>query len=578
MRIIGSSHMAIAIVVLLIGITYVPQSAARPSGESYGACIIDGSAEYGINADSAFAMHSVMKFPQALYVADYLMRNGLSLSDSILVEKSQLDHDTWSPMLTTFQGSRRFTFAELLQWSLVQSDNNACDILFAACGSPDKVEAYLRAIGFDNIHIRYTERELRHNPHDAIANCSTPADMARLLEWCYAHRHDNEAITFVYNTMAECRTGANRIAAALPEGYALIHKTGSGFPYPDGTQDRNDVGIILHPDGSHLSIAVFAPRCHTDSAVAAIARRCLMRAQADAFLRKMPADLQQKQTAAILKAIDGDNSDLMAVRNARNTPPDISDNVVARMITSTMRIYEPRQSSEEPLPVLLYLHGGGWTFGSINSCGRFCDAIAASGSVKVVALDYRLAPEHPYPDGLNDCIAAIDYIVDHAHELRIDPHRIAIGGDSSGGNLAIATALSPSCRGTIRSLLLFYPVVKAYDDQSPSWLEYGHGYGLDASIMEAFNRAYTLNADPRDPDISVALRSDADLEQLPPTLIIAAQRDILCDQGKAFAQRIADKAQRIEYPGTVHLFITVPGQDAAFHQAVNDAIAFIRSR
>lgn len=300
-----------------------------------------------------------------------------------------------------------------------------------------------------------------------------------------------------------------------------------------------------------------------------------MEAQADEFLRNMPAGLQYRQTQAILKAIEGDNGDLTAVRNSRNTEPEYSDNVETRMITETMRIYEPKDGSAGRLPVLLYLHGGGWTFGSINSCGRFCNAMAASGKMRVVALDYRLAPEHPYPAGLDDCIGAVEYIIGHADSLLIDTGRITIGGDSSGGNLALATALSERCRDRIHSLVLFYPVTKAFDDGSESWRLYGEGYGLDAQIMEAFNRAYTLRADAHSPAISVGLCSDAELQALPKTLIVAAGRDILRDQGKELAERMGGKATRIEYSGAVHLFITVPGQEEAFDRAVGDAIRFM---
>ena len=304
----------------------------------------------------------------------------------------------------------------------------------------------------------------------------------------------------------------------------------------------------------------------------------LMKTQADAFLQTMPADLQHRQTVAILQAIAGDRSALSAVRASRNTPPQCSDHVVTTMLTETMRMYASKESSDQRLPVLLYLHGGGWTFGGINSCGRFCNAMAASGRMRVIALDYRLAPEHPYPAGLLDCIGAVAYIMEHADDLQIDPHRITIGGDSSGGNLALATALSERCRGCIESLLLFYPVTKAFADASESWRLYGKGFGLDAEIMEAFNRAYTLHADACSTAISVGLCSDAELRHLPRTLLVAAERDILRDQGKELAERMGDKATRIEYEGAVHLFITVPGQDAAFDRAVGDAIAFIAGR
>ncbi|MCI6822723.1 MAG: alpha/beta hydrolase [Bacteroidales bacterium] len=304
----------------------------------------------------------------------------------------------------------------------------------------------------------------------------------------------------------------------------------------------------------------------------------LMRIQADEFLQNMPPGLQHKQTLAILKAIDGDNTELMAVRNSRNAPPKYSDNVETKMISQTMRIYEPKGSQDSCLPVLLYLHGGGWTFGSINSCGRFCNAMAASGEMRVIALDYRLAPEHPYPEGLNDCIAAVSYIINHATELHVDVNHITIGGDSSGGNLALATALSEACRGKIESLLLFYPVTKAFDDGSESWKQYGEGFGLDAEIMNAFNRAYIINANSRSSAISVGLCGDDELNRLPRTLLIAAERDILRDQGLELADRMHGKIQRIEYQGAVHLFITVPGQSVAFDRAVKDAIRHISNK
>lgn len=565
----------IAILSLCLSLVMESKAQDHTVHSQYGACTIIGNTKCGHKEDTPFAMHSVVKLPQALYVADYLRRNGLTLDDSVLVCKDSLDADTWSPMLATFNKTRHFSYAELLRWSLAASDNNACDLLFAHCGMPTEVENYIHALGFDQIHVRLTEKEMRHKPMRAIENSSTPRAMAGLLEWLYRHRLDNENISFVWNIMTGCNTGMKRIAAVMPRGCRLVHKTGSGFRSSDGRQDRNDVGIIIFPDGSHVSIAVFVQESGEEKDVAEVAQQCLMHAQADNFLRNMPPDLQHRQTSAILKAIDGDSNDLMAVRNLRNVQPKYSDNVETRMITDNMRIYEPKDSHDRRLPVMLYLHGGGWTFGSINSCGRFCNAVAASGAVRVVALDYRLSPEHPYPAGLNDCISAVKYIMAHADELLIDASHITLGGDSSGGNLALATALSEECRDKIESLLLFYPVTKAFDDGSPSRQLYGKGYGLDAEIMDAFNSAYTINADARSADISVGLCNDADLHTLPRTLIVAAERDILCDQGRALAERMGNGARRIEYKGTVHLFITVPGQDIAFEKAVKDAVSFI---
>lgn len=301
----------------------------------------------------------------------------------------------------------------------------------------------------------------------------------------------------------------------------------------------------------------------------------VMREQADAFLRSMPDGLQNRQTMAIRKAIEGDCSRLDSVRQSRNAAPQTSANVEIRMLSPALRLYEPQNCSGQRLPLLIYLHGGGWTFGSLNSCGRFCNAMAESGGIKVLAVDYKLAPEHPFPAGLDDCIEAMKYAQENAELLGIESGRISVGGDSSGGNLAIATALSESCRGQVKSLVLFYPVTKAFDDASQSWAEYGFGYGLDSEIMCEFNRAYLASHSPRDERISVGLCSKRMLRELPPTLLVAAGRDILRDQGIEFAQRAGRRITRIEFPEAVHLFITVPGQDLAFDKAVELATDFI---
>ncbi len=129
----------------------------------------------------------------------------------------------------------------------------------------------------------------------------------------------------------------------------------------------------------------------------------LMREQADSFLRAMPDSLQYRQAMAVSRAISGDLTDLVAVRSSRDRHPAVSENVRTRELSPVLRLYEPVSDDGGPLPLLIYLHGGGWTFGSINSCGRFCDAMAATGKMKVMAVEYRLAPENPYPCGYLDC-------------------------------------------------------------------------------------------------------------------------------------------------------------------------------
>ena len=243
--------------------------------KSYGACIMRNDSIVGINEDKPFAMHSVMKFPQALYVADYLSRKGLDLDDTIVVDKADLMQDTWSPMLKRFEGKTAFSFAELLELSLGQSDNNACQLLFKFCGKPKAVEKYMRKLGLRDIHIRMTEEQMHKNPAKAIENSSTPAEMVRLLECFCHHKDDNQYLTFIWNVMADCSTGLKRISAAIPADARIVHKTGTGFPSPEGVQDMNDAGIILMPDGSHVIIAVFTTHSSSEAVIANIARQLL---------------------------------------------------------------------------------------------------------------------------------------------------------------------------------------------------------------------------------------------------------------------------------------------------------------
>ena len=220
--------------------------------KSYGACIMRKGSITGINENEHFAMHSVMKFPQALYVADYLSRKGLDLDDTIVVDKADLMQDTWSPMLKRFEGKTAFSFAELLELSLGQSDNNASELLFKFCGKPKAVEKYMR-----------------------IENSSTPAEMVRLFEWFYQHKDDNQYLTFIWKAMANCSTGLKRIPAAISAETHIVHKTGTGFPSAEGLQDMNDAGIILMPEGSYVLIAVFTTHSLSEAVIANIARQLL---------------------------------------------------------------------------------------------------------------------------------------------------------------------------------------------------------------------------------------------------------------------------------------------------------------
>lgn len=303
----------------------------------------------------------------------------------------------------------------------------------------------------------------------------------------------------------------------------------------------------------------------------------LMRKEADTFLIQMGAELQPKQRDAILEAIDGDYKKLGQIRNARNSQPVYPSNVKVTHPTPNMRLYTNTEANIQGKPLLMYLHGGGWTIGSLNSCAKFCSEVCSQGGVSVLAVDYRLAPEHPYPAPLDDCETAIRFAIENASKWGCSTKRIIVGGDSSGGNLAITSTLRMK-KGDVSGLLLFYPVTKAWNDGSQSWLKYDKGFGLDGDLMEAFNRSYISPEQARNAEVSPMCAKDESLKQLPRTLLIAAGRDILADQGMEFIKRLiilGVDAKRIEFPAAVHLFITVPGQDTAFKKAIEETIEFL---
>lgn len=300
----------------------------------------------------------------------------------------------------------------------------------------------------------------------------------------------------------------------------------------------------------------------------------IYRDEAKRFLSSMPENLQNIQTEAVRRAIAGDCKALDAVRNSRNVPPELPDGVSRIDINDTLALFRDSRYKDVVTPLLVYFHGGGWTFGSINSCSRYCAAVASSG-VTVLAVNYRLAPEHGFPAGLDDCIYAAKVAIDSLGKWNCSS--VALGGDSSGGNLAIATAMSFPA-DTFSSLVLFYPVTKAFADNSPSWEKYGSGYGLDSGLMLAFNEAYTT--DVHNPLVSPACAADHRLSMLPPVLMISADHDILKCQGNEFVMRLKELAVEVEYrvvPSTVHLFITVPGQPSAFRESVERSSRFILS-
>ncbi len=292
------------------------------------------------------------------------------------------------------------------------------------------------------------------------------------------------------------------------------------------------------------------------------------------FLKGMKPGLQHTQMLAVRAAKKGDDTALQQIRQSRNHPPVLPKGVNVTYPTPNLCLFSPSSPVQHKRPLMLYLHGGGWCFGSINSCARFCAAMALEGDCCVAALNYRLAPAFPFPAPLNDCQRAFAFIKQHAEEWGCDSSCVSVGGDSAGGNLALATALSVH---GVSKVVSIYPVTKLFTESTASWRQYATGYGDDAELLEAFNEAYAGD-NATNPLVSPGLASDSALQSLPPVLIISAGHDILFDQTCELAERLRRLGHPLTYhvyPTATHLFITVPGQPTAFNEAVKTVAGFL---
>lgn len=219
-----------------------------------------------------------------------------------------------------------------------------------------------------------------------------------------------------------------------------------------------------------------------------------------------------------------------------------------------IRIYRP--SAEANLPCLVYFHGGGWVIGDLETHDNVCRNLASETGCVVVATDYRLAPEHPFPAPLEDCYTVLTWVNANAGELGIDADRIAVGGDSAGGNLSACVSLKARNENGPRIVhqLLIYPVTDAAMDTA-SYTANAEGYMLTRVGMEWFFGHYVGSADKFDPMIS-PLRAE-DVSDLPPATVITAEFDPLRDEGEAYGERL--KAAGVDthvqrFDGMIHGF------------------------
>jgi acetyl esterase len=242
--------------------------------------------------------------------------------------------------------------------------------------------------------------------------------------------------------------------------------------------------------------------------------------------------------------------------------PDEVDEVVDLMIPGPaaplrVRVYRPR--STELLPVVIWFHGGGWVVGTLDSHDPVCRALANRTPCVVVSVDYRLAPEWPFPAALDDAWAATRWVADEALKLGADASRVVVAGDSAGGNLAAAVALRARDSGPSLALqALIYPVTD-FDFESESYARYESGLNLTRAKMQWYWEQYLAGADGLHPDAS-PLRAP-DLAGVAPALVQVAELDPLLSEGEAYAARLAEAGVPVtltRYDGMIHGFIRMP--------------------
>jgi acetyl esterase len=241
------------------------------------------------------------------------------------------------------------------------------------------------------------------------------------------------------------------------------------------------------------------------------------------------------------------------------------------------RLYRP--NAHRGLPLLVYLHGGGWVIGDLESHDDLCRRLANLVGCLVLSINYRLAPEHPFPAPLEDAIVATRWAIGHAAELGADANRVAIGGDSAGGNLAAAVVHSGV--GPLRFQLLVYPVTDGRCS-TDSYSENGSGYFLTADAMSWFYDHYLSGGvgSRTDPRVSPLLAADTAFAGQPSAFVITAEYDPLRDEGEAYAARLRDAGVSVtaqRYNGVIHGFFSMSQMIDIGATALNDAAAALRA-
>jgi acetyl esterase len=246
--------------------------------------------------------------------------------------------------------------------------------------------------------------------------------------------------------------------------------------------------------------------------------------------------------------------------------------------TILVRLYTPQ--GHGPFPVLMFFHGGGWVIGDLETYDELCRTLTNEANCLVVSVDYRLAPEHKFPSGPEDCYAATQWVAANATRFNGDPSRLALGGDSAGGNIAAVVAQMARDRGNFPVIfqLLLYPMTNLLAETA-SLRENAEGYFLTAKDIEWFLKHYlTSEEDKKNPLASPMLASD--LGGLPPALIITAEYDPLRDDGELYGKCLKEAGVPVtmtRYPGMIHGFVSLAAVLDQGKQAIVESCAALQA-
>jgi acetyl esterase len=294
-----------------------------------------------------------------------------------------------------------------------------------------------------------------------------------------------------------------------------------------------------------------------------------IRAEGGPPLETLPPTEARRVAAESLTPVEGTAEPVRSVENLRI--PGAEGDI-------PIRVYTP--DSPAPRPAMVYFHGGGWVVCDLDTHDVVCRAIARRAGAVVIAVDYRLAPEHKFPAAVDDCYAATVWVAANSDRLGIDRNRITVGGDSAGGNLgAVVSLKSRDENGPAIALqAMVYPVTDLSSFETPSYQEFADGYQLTKAAMVWFREHYLRSPqDARHPHASPLLASD--LRRLAPALIITAECDPLRDEGEAYAERLTAAGVPVtstRYAGMIHPFFSLSGaipQALDAIQQVADAVA-----